>query len=336
MKRLATVLAATWLLLGFSTARAAADEIHLKNGNHLTGAIVFVGEDKLVLETDFAGRLSIDCSRIERISAATPVTPAEPEGSTTRGTTACAEATGAAGTLPVPPPAEDDTRATTGTLEEVPNKLSGRINVGLNKASGNTDRERGHLDAELGVAFAKHHVSVGGSYNRARDNNRTSEDNVSGYSQYNYFLTEALYSYLKVMGERDTFKDINLRTTMGPGLGYQIFAGELMNLSIEAGPSYVRTDYDQAHDEDSVSGRWGVKFDRFFFEKLVQYYFTNEGYISASDYQDVFMFTRTGLRFPIRGGLFFTAGFEWDWDNTPAEDTDKSDYRYVLSIGFGF
>ena len=37
-----------------------------------------------------------------------------------------------------------------------------------------------------------------------------------------------------------------------------------------------------------------------------------------------------------RGGLSLNAGFEWDWDNTPAEDADKSDYRYILSIGYGF
>ena len=79
-----------------------------------------------------------------------------------------------------------------------------------------------------------------------------------------------------------------------------------------------------------------MKFDRFFFEKVVQYYFTNEGYISASDTSDVFMFTSTGLRFPLRSGLTVNAGFEWDWDNAPAEGTDKSDYRYILSIGYGF
>ena len=48
------------------------------------------------------------------------------------------------------------------------------------------------------------------------------------------------------------------------------------------------------------------------------------------------MFTRTGLRFPLRGGLYLNAGLEWDWDDTPAEDADKSDYRYILSIGYEF
>jgi len=327
-------------MLLFLTTTAPADEVFLKNGNHLSGAIVSMSEGKLVLETEFAGRLTIDWRHVERLSADAPLTLVLVDGSTIRGIPT-SDATPRRLKLAIEPiadPVPVELARVTGINppEEPPVKFNGRINVGLNKASGNTDTESGHVDAELIARTASHRLTVGGAYNRAEDNNRKSEDNASGYSQYNYFLIEKLYLYLNGMAERDTFKDINLRTTMGPGIGYQFFEGELMNLSIEAGPSYVRTDYDQADDEDSASGRWALKFDRFFFEKLVQYYFTNEGYISASDTSDVFMFTRTGLRFPIRGGLSFNAGFEWDWDNTPAEGTDKSDYRHILSIGYGF
>jgi putative salt-induced outer membrane protein YdiY len=181
-----------------------------------------------------------------------------------------------------------------------------------------------------------HRVTLGGAYNRASEDNRKTEDNAMGRLKHDYFLTRELYWYLNGMVERDDFKQISLRTTFGPGVGYQFFEGELMNLLVEAGPSYVYTNYDGGGKDDSWSGRWGVKFDRFFFEKLFQYYFSNEGYVSASDSSDVFMFTRTGLRFPIRGGLSLNAGFEWDWDNIPAEGADKSDYRYILSIGYGF
>ena len=48
------------------------------------------------------------------------------------------------------------------------------------------------------------------------------------------------------------------------------------------------------------------------------------------------MYTKTGLRFPLRSGFSINAGFEWDWDNQPAEDAGKSDYRYILSLGYGF
>jgi len=50
----------------------------------------------------------------------------------------------------------------------------------------------------------------------------------------------------------------------------------------------------------------------------------------------MFMFTRTELRFLIRRSLSFNSGFEWDWDNSPAEDAGESDYRCILSVGYGY
>ena len=341
MKRGAKVFAASGLLWFFLTAPALAGEVFLKNGNHLSGTIISMSEGKLILETDFAGRLTIDWASVERLSTDAPLTVVlEEQGATLRGTPRPSATPNQlvlnGGSIQDPLMIELSRVKAINPPDEQPIQLNGRINVGLNKASGNTDIENAHVDAEFIARTVSHRVSFGGAYNRASEDNHKTEDNAMGRLKHDYFLTRELYWYLNGMAERDTLSDINLRTTVGPGVGFQFFEGKLMNLSIEAGPSYVRTDYDQAESKDSFSGRWAVNFDRFFFEKIFQYYFTNEGYVSASDASDVFMFTRTGLRFPIRGGLSFNAGFEWDWDNTPAERTDKSDYRYILSVGYGF
>jgi putative salt-induced outer membrane protein YdiY len=317
-----------------------ADDVFLKNGNHLSGTVVSMSEGQLVLETDFAGRLTIDWRHVERLSAGAPLTFVLADGSTLRGTPATEETPGrlrlAEASSSDSGPVELARVTAINPPEERPVKLNGRINVGLNKSSGNTDLENAHVDAEFLARTASHRVTLGGAYNRASEDNHKTEDNAVGRLKHDYFLTRALYWYLSGMAERDPFKDIRLRTTFGPGLGYQFFESEDMNLAVEAGPSYVNTNYENGGKDDSLSGRWAVRFDRFFFEKLFQYYFANEGFISASDTSDLFMFTRTGLRFPIRGGLSLNVGFEWDWDNTPAEDADKSDYRYILSIGYGF
>jgi len=44
----------------FLTAAAAAGQVYLKNGNHLSDTIISMNAGKLVLETDFAGKLTID------------------------------------------------------------------------------------------------------------------------------------------------------------------------------------------------------------------------------------------------------------------------------------
>jgi putative salt-induced outer membrane protein YdiY len=317
-----------------------ADEIHLKNGDRLSGKIVSLSERKLMLEAEFAGRLAIDWAHVDRISTDAPHTVVLENGAILKGvvkpsdTPGRLELSGEAALEPVP--VELAQVKAINPPEEPAVKLNGRINLGFSKTSGNTDLENTHADAEVVVRAASHRLTLGGDYNRASEDNRKTVDNAAGRLKHDYFLTRQIYWYLNGLLERDQLKDINLRTTAGPGLGYQIFEGELMNLSVEAGPSYVYTSFNHGGSDDSVSGRWGIKFDRFFFEKLFQYYFTNEGYISASDASDVFMFTRTGLRFPVHGGLSLNVGWEWDWDNTPADDANKSDYRYILSIGYGF
>jgi len=324
----------------FMAVGALADEVYLKNGNHLSGQLMAMQDGKLILETDFAGVLTIDWSQVERITADLPVTVVLSDGSTRTGAIRPAEPTEQL-LLATDSAAEAEALQVSEITsinppQEPAIRLNGRINFGFNKASGNTDTETAHADAELIARAVENRLMLGGAYNRASKGNQKTEDNARGFLKHDTFLTEKLYWYLNGDIERDEFKEINLRTTIGPGVGYQFFEGEPMNLSVEAGPSYVNTDYDNTANEDSISGRWAVKFDRFFFEKLFQSYFSNEGYVSTSDPSDLFMFTKTGLRFPLQSGLFLNAGFEWDWDNTPAGDAEKSDYRYIFSLGYGF
>jgi putative salt-induced outer membrane protein YdiY len=330
----------TWVAFWSMGLAASADEVYLKNGNHLTGELVSMQDGKLTLETSFAGVLSIDWSQVERITADIPAVIVLSDGTIIRG---IPSADGTPGRLKLagepgaePVPVELTGVAAINPPGEPGVKFNGRINAGLNKASGNTDTESAHADAELIVRAVENRLTLGGAYNRASKDNRKSADNAGGYIKHDIFLTEKLYWYLNGEIEHDELKEINLWTMIGPGIGYQFFESELMNLSVEAGPSYVFTDYNQSSDEDSISGRWAVRFDRNFFNRLFQYYFSNEGYVSASDSSDVFTFTKTGFRFPLHTGFFLNAGFEWDWDNTPAEDADKSDYRYIMSLGYGF
>jgi len=264
-------------VFGFAIATACADEVHLKNGNLLSGKLVSVVDGKLELETDYAGKLTIDWGQVERISTDQPLTVVLNDGSTLTGTIRPSTASGrmelSTPSLSDPTVVEFANVKALNPPVEPAIRLSGRINVGLNKSSGNTDSESGHADAEFVARSEKNRFTVGGSYNRREDDNRKTEDNATGHLKHDYFLTRQIYWYVNGMLETDEFKDINLRTTAGTGLGYQFFEGEDMNLSVEAGPSYVNTDYDQEEDQDSAAGRWAVRFDRFFFEKLFQYYF---------------------------------------------------------------
>jgi hypothetical protein len=188
MQRLAIILAAAGLLSLILPPAAPADEVYLKNGNHLSGRIVSMNAGKLVLDTDFAGRLSIDWDHVERLFSDAPINLVLLDGSTIRGVPVPADTPGLlrltaeAGAEPVPV-ARVLVKAVN-PPHEPPIKVNGRINVGLNKATGNSDRESGHADAEMIARAANHRPSLGGAYNRAKDDGRESEDNASGFSKY--------------------------------------------------------------------------------------------------------------------------------------------------------
>jgi putative salt-induced outer membrane protein YdiY len=340
MRKRAATLGILVLVSGLFSEAAWADDIYLKNGNLLSGKLVSVGNGQLILETAFAGKLTIDWNHVERIKMEGPVTVVMKDGSILKGTMTSTASAGqivlSTSSITQPTVIELASVNAINPPEAPAVKLSGRVNFGLNKATGNTETENIHGDGKLVARAVKHRFTVGAEYNWAEEDNKKSEDNATGYLKHDYFLTKKVFWNLNGMLETDKFKDINLRTTAGTGLGYQIFEGELMNLHVEAGPSYVNTDYDKGDDEDHWAGRWAVAFDRFFFDMLFQYYFSNESYISVSDTSDILMYTKTGTRFPIRGGFFLNLGWEWDWDHKPAEDTKESDYRYIVSLGYGF
>ncbi len=329
-----------FLAILISVGTCFADDVFLKNGNRLSGTIVSMTDGKLILETDYAGKLAIDWQKVERVASEAPVTVLMDDGTVLKGAPqpgssadrlvlSSETAGGAVSVQParikaINPPVEPAV------------KVNGQVNFGFLKTTGNTDKQNIHGAGEVVARTKVNRLTAGAAYNRAEDDGDKSEDNALGHLKYDHFLTEKLYWYLNGLVLTDDFKDINLRTTVGTGVGYQVFESEVMGLSFEAGPSYVNTDYDEADDEDYAAGRWAVKFHRFFFDKLFQYYLAHEGYISLSDTKDVFTLTRTGLRFPIRAGLFLSAGLEWDWDNMPADDAERSDYRYILSLGYGF
>jgi putative salt-induced outer membrane protein YdiY len=64
--------------------------------------------------------------------------------------------------------------------------------------------------------------------------------------------------------EHDQFADLDLRSTVGTGPGYQFFESEALNLSVSAGPAWVDEDFDEAEDEDYAAGQWLFSYDQFF------------------------------------------------------------------------
>ena len=216
-------------------------------------------------------------------------------------------------------------------------KLSGRVNIGADISKGNTDTEAYHVDGELVARTEKNRYTVRAEVNLEKESDRKTADNALLSMSYDHFMTEKWFFYTNADFEKDEFKDLNLRSTVGAGAGYQFFETELKNLLVRGGLAYVNEDYDvEVQDQDYSAGRWAVGYDQYFFEKCVQLFHHHEGIISLEDKEDIVIRARTGLRFPLGKSFNTTAQYNWDWDNSPPPDKDRVDERYLFTLGYSW
>ena len=154
------------------------------------------------------------------------------------------------------------------------------------------------------------------------------------YMKYDHFLTKQWYAYANGSFNKDKFKDLKLRTTLGAGAGYQIWDSEQTNLSVEGGLNYVNTDYDLGMDEDYPAARWSLKFDHYLFGNWLQLFHFHELFVNMRDTSNTFVRTQTGLRMPLGAGLAASLQFNADYENKPASGRAKLDRGYLLNLGY--
>src|SRR5579872_3080614 len=80
------IVMVTGMFLSLGIAGARADQVTLKNGDRLSGAIVKADGKELVLKTDYAGDLTLKWSAVDAFTTAEPIHVALAGGQEVRGT----------------------------------------------------------------------------------------------------------------------------------------------------------------------------------------------------------------------------------------------------------
>ena len=80
-----------------------------------------------------------------------------------------------------------------------------------------------------------------------------------------------------------------------------------------------------------------IDYDHFFFNKRVQLFHVQIGWISLFDSNTWVIKTRQGLRFPIYEGFTSTIRHDYNYDNDPSSDADdKWDSKMMFLLGWRF
>jgi len=337
-KRAAFAFVATLLLV--AGPPGLADEIRLVNGDRLTGTAVRKAGDELVFQTDYAGELKVKWSDVVSLMTSDAVTVLLADDTTVTGLAHDAgdgrikiKAGDLLETAPLPlnkiayvnPPPEVTGRGV---------RLQRSVNVGASTNRGNTDNDSLHVDAEVVARTRNNRYTAGAIFDLAKERGIETRSSSLAYMKYDHFLDDKWYSYANGTFNRDRFKDLNLRTTLGVGAGYQLWESEQSNLSLEGGLNYVNNDYGMSADESDPAARWSLKFDRFAFGRRLQFFHFHELLVDLRESRRTLLRTQTGLRMPLGAGVAASLQVNADHENVPAPGRAKLDRSYLLNLGY--
>jgi len=320
--------------------KSIGGEVRLKNGDKLTGQIIRMQDDKLILKTTYAGTITINWQEVAGIRADGSVKIILKDETTLEGTTEAVEDGKMKLDKDKLETSPSFSLADVKTINPEPVKtvkITARANASVTSERGNTSSDNYYFDGEFVARTKKNRYKIGGELKNEKADGITTSKNWLAYGNYSHFLNKKWYLYADTLFEHDQFKDLDLRSTLGGGAGYQFFETPLLNLSISAGLAMVNENFDVAEDNDYSAGQWTINYDQYFFDKSVQLFHVNTGYVSLEHGKDWFFKTRTGLRFPLYKGLTATLQYNFDYDNQPSESAEtREDTKFIFLLGYEF
>ncbi len=316
-------------------APADADEIILKNGDHFTGTAESMENGVLAFTTNYSEPMKINLSAIKQIITDTPVEIHLTSGEILKGTIISEQE----GYISI-----DSEGLQAGAIVETekiaainppPIKWYGGITLAGNIQTGNTDKTGASAAIEGSKRREKDRISLSYLFNYGEEDNQVTTRNHFGALKYDYFFLNGMYGYLSLEALNDRFRDIRLRSTMGPGLGYQVWEDSGKTLGVEAGLSYLSENHYEASNTDSLALRLAANFlyhlgTYLVFADQVAFYPSLEG--GETD----LLRNEATISAPLGAGWSLRLSHILDYSSNPPDNVKKTDTTMLLGLQYAF
>lgn len=324
---------------------AHADELVLKDGSRIIGKVVSMESKRLVFETSFAGKISIEWEKVDRIRTDEVMEVTLDDKKVFMGKGVDTDD----GFLLLKPETGPETEpipmAHVKKLkhpEPPPSwKFTGLLDFSFSRERGNTDKDKTYLDGQMELRKFPHRFKSAFELKLEKSFDKTTEDKGFFTISYDRFVSEKWYIVGRGFIERDEFSDLNSLIIGSLGPGYQFWKSDEKNLYFEVGPGYVNETYTteqvnlgNSNQRDYIAAVWTLGFDIWLFDKKVQPFHFNTGSISLEDANVWRIKTQTGIRLPMVYELYTSLQYNYDWANSPADGKKKYDEAILLKLGW--
>jgi putative salt-induced outer membrane protein YdiY len=334
-------MALSAILASVVANNALADVVYMNNGDRLTGVVVSAGGGVLVFKSPSVGEVKIPLSDVATFTTDQPIQVHLNDGTVLAQPVAAGEpgriATAGAG----PVQGKDIPLTSIKTVNPPPVKWTGSVTAGVMLTRGNTYTDSANAGFDAVRRAEEDRLTLKAAYNYSREKPsgeeaRVSQENWMAGVKYDYFVSEKWFLYGNGRVERDHIANLDLRLTPGAGVGYQWIESAKTNFNTEGGLTWVYERYtDPDSTRDYLAARLAYHLDHQLSEN-VKFIHNVEVLPSLEEFGEFLLTADAGLRANLTKSFFSEAKVVYQYNSQPAEGKDKSDIRYIMSLGWGF
>ena len=295
-------------------APAAADQVTLTNGDRISGTVVSLAGSTLTLSTPH-GDLRIPWADVTGLVIEDAILVTVGDADPTEVRIAAADA---AGRVDPQSGRAGGSRRDRGLARPMPPiTVDGGVNAGFITTSGNTDVNNLRLDADVTVGSRPTATRPPPPSIARRIAATRPRKNWNLALNYDRFLTERLFLNANAIFTKDLFRDLDLRTALGVGVGYQVLNTQRVRLTANAGLGWVNEDFDAGVDDSYTAARESAALDIFIVPDRVQLFHQHDGYFGINGDDNLFVKMKNGVRLGLVARLVTTAQIDLDYDRSP-------------------
>ena len=334
---IATLLLVLPLLGGGS---ALAGTVVLKNGDRLTGEVDSISGGSLLLETDYAGRIPIRLDAVQSVNSPVDFHIRLRGGGFRDGRLAYEDGEqrllsddGGSGALDLT--AVSSASRGSDALADLASGWSTTADLAAALSAGNSETEAVNMlvRSTLALDWTVHDWTL--LVSREEADGEVAKEQLDFDYGYRRFFTNRWFALGNAEYYRDELKDVDLRITLGGGIGYQFWRGSFGALSAGTGVSAV---FDEigARAKENPAWRWELDYNRFLWRKQFEFFHRHSLLVIPASGRGEVIEASTGVRFAVSDRLNTHFRVDHRIDTKPPEGADKTDVTYSLGVGFRF
>ena len=170
---------------------------------------------------------------------------------------------------------------------------------------------------------------------KQKGQDRSTLDNaINGRMRLEYDLFDSVFTFAGGTGEYDEVERLSFRGTPNAGLGYRLIDSERALLKVGIGGGWVYERFFGGDENDYVTAVFG--FESRYELPFGTTFRADTAYLPAVDdwTNEYLIRSSASISAPLVDRLSLELGLTNEYDNAPAEDTDRNEFRTMVTLGW--